>query len=305
MKFVLATALLFACCSVAIRAQSCLTDDDVKQLLSRVDASPAPTPNKKLREELIKMADKQRELLLKVVDKDQKKLSDQEKLYKIYDDNITKFCQLIKTYGWPTSAMVNQDGVMATFHILNNAGTYEFQRDLLPVIVAAIKKDSLQKGEFAGLYDRLRVNAGMKQLFGTQAVSMGGFLVLYPIEDEGRLAVRRAEYGLPSIDQYMRILENTYRKPVIKARQPPSSKLSKQLTDSLTKAIGDTQLGPGDVDPNDVIKTETNLVSLNVSVFSSKLKMFAGLLAKEDFRVLETARSKPLPTLLRLPFHSI
>jgi len=292
MKFVLATALLFACCSVAIRAQSCLTDDDVKQLLSRVDASPAPTPNKKLREELIKMADKQRELLLKVVDKDQKKLSDQEKLYKIYDDNITKFCQLIKTYGWPTSAMVNQDGVMATFHILNNAGTYEFQRDLLPVIVAAIKKDSLQKGEFAGLYDRLRVNAGMKQLFGTQAVSMGGFLVLYPIEDEGRLAVRRAEYGLPSIDQYMRILENTYRKPVIKARQPPSSKLSKQLTDSLTKAIGDTQLGPGDVDPNDVIKTETNLVSLNVSVFSSKLKMFAGLLAKEDFRVLENGQEQ-------------
>ncbi|HJT29465.1 MAG TPA: VWA domain-containing protein [Pyrinomonadaceae bacterium] len=292
MKFVLATALLLACCSVAIRAQSCLTDDDVKQLISRVDASPAPTPNKKLREELIKMADKQRELLLKVVDKDQKKLSDQEKLYKIYDDNIAKFCQLIKTYGWPTSAVVDQDGVMATFHILNNAGTYEFQRDLLPVIVAAIKKDSLQKSEFAGLYDRLRVNAGMKQLFGTQAVSMGGFLVLYPIEDEGRLAVRRAEYGLPSIDQYMRILENTYRKPVIKARQPPSSKLSKQLTDSLTKAIGDTQLGPGDVDPNDVIKTETNLVSLNVSVFSSKLKMFAGLLAKEDFRVFENGQEQ-------------
>lgn len=292
MKFVLATALLLACCSVAIRAQSCLTDDDVKQLISRVDASPAPTPNKKLREELIKMADKQRELLLKVVDKDQKKLSDQEKLYKIYDDNIAKFCQLIKTYGWPTSAVVDQDGVMATFHILNNAGTYEFQRDLLPVIVAAIKKDSLQKSEFAGLYDRLRVNAGMKQLFGTQAVSMGGFLVLYPIEDEGRLAVRRAEYGLPSIDQYMRILENTYRKPVIKARQPPSSKLSKQLTDSLTKAIGDTQLVPGDVDPNDVIKTETNLVSLNVSVFSSKLKMFAGLLAKEDFRVFENGQEQ-------------
>lgn len=292
MKFVLATALLLACCSVAIRAQSCLTDDDVKQLISRVDASPAPTPNKKLREELIKMADKQRELLLRVVDKDQKKLSDQEKLYKIYDDNIAKFCQLIKTYGWPTSAVVDQDGVMATFHILNNAGTYEFQRDLLPVIVAAIKKDSLQKSEFAGLYDRLRVNAGMKQLFGTQAVSMGGFLVLYPIEDEGRLAVRRAEYGLPSIDQYMRILENTYRKPVIKARQPPSSKLSKQLTDSLTKAIGDTQLGPGDVDPNDVIKTETNLVSLNVSVFSSKLKMFAGLLAKEDFRVFENGQEQ-------------
>ena len=86
--------------------------------------------------------------------------------------------------------MVDQDGVFATFHILKNAGTYELQRDLLPVIVATIKKDPLQKREFAGLYYRLRVSAVMKQLFGTQAVSMGGFLVLYPVEDEGRLNAR-------------------------------------------------------------------------------------------------------------------
>jgi len=292
MKFVLVTLILLACCSIAIKAQSCLTHDDVKQMLARVDASPAPAPNKKLREELIKMADKQRELLLKVVEKDQKKQSDQEKLNKTYDNNVAKFCQSIKTNGWPTSAVVDQDGVLAAFHILKNAGSYEFQRDLLPVIVAAIKKDPLQKREFAGVYDRLRVSAGMKQLFGTQAVSMGGFLVLYPVEDEGRLDARRAEYGLPSIDQYMNALEGTYRKPVIKSRQPPSSQLSKQLKDSLTQAIDATQLGPSDVDPNDVIKTETNLVNLNVSVFSSNLKMFAGSLAKEDFRVQENGQEQ-------------
>lgn len=292
MKLALVTLLLLASCTVAVRAQSCLTDDDVKQMLARVDASPAPAPNKKLREELIKMANKQRELLLHVVDKDQTKQSDQEKLHKTYDENIAKLCQLIKTHGWPTSDVVDKDGVFATFHILKNAGTYEIQRDLLPVIIAAIKKDPLQKREFAGLYDRLRVSAGMKQLFGTQAVSMGGFLVLYPIEDEGRLDARRAEYGLPSIDQYMNTLEGTYRKPVIKARQPPSSQLSKQLTDSLTKAIGATQLGESDIDPNDVIKTETNLVSLNVSVFTSKLKMFVGSLAKEDFRVQENGQEQ-------------
>ena len=293
MKFALVTLLLLACCTVAARAQSCLTEDDVRQMLARVDASPAPTPNKKLREELIKMANKQRELLLHIVDKDQTKQSDREKLNKIYDDDIAKLCQLIKTHGWPTSATVDHDGVFATFHILKNAGTYELQRDLLPVIVAAIKKDPIQKHEFAGLYDRLRVSAGMKQLFGTQAVSMGGFLVLYPVEDQGRLDARRAEYGLSSIDQYMNTLEGSYRKPVIKARQPPGSQLSKQLTDSVTKAIGETQLGASDVDPNDVIKTDTNLVSLNVSVFSSKLKMFAGSLAKEDFHVQENGKSKP------------
>src|SRR5678815_1901968 len=88
MKLVLVTLLLLICCSVNVRAQTCLTDDDVKQMLARVDASPAPGPNKKLREELTKMATKQRELLLQVVDRDQSKQSDQEKLHKTYEENI-------------------------------------------------------------------------------------------------------------------------------------------------------------------------------------------------------------------------
>ncbi len=287
MKFVLVTILLLGCCSVAIKAQSCLTDEDVKQTLGRVETSSPPTPNKKLKEELIKMAARQRELLLLVVENDQTKQKDRTKLNQAYEEHLGKLCQLIKTHGWPTTALVEQDGVFAAFHILKNAGTYELQRDLLPVIVAAIKKDPIQKREFAGLFDRLRVSAGMKQYFGTQAVSIGGFLVLYPIEDEGKVDSRRAEYGLPSMADYTNTLEGTYRKPLIKARQPPDSQLSKQLTDSLTKAIDATQLGGPDVDPNDVIKVETNLVNLNVSVFNSKLKMFVGSLAKEDFRVLE------------------
>ena len=74
---------------------------------------------------------------------------------------------------------------------------------------------------------------------------------------------------------------------LIKSRQAPTSQLSQQLTESVTKAIDATQLGPNEVDADDVIRTETNLVSLNVSVFNSKSKQFVGSLAKEDFRVLE------------------
>jgi hypothetical protein len=226
-------------------------------------------------------------LLLEVVHNDQTKKSVNEKLHKTYEEHALKLCQLVTTYGWPTSALVGQEGVFAAFQILKNAGTYELQRDLLPVIVAAIKKDPIQKREFAGLFDRLRVSAGLKQLFGTQAVSVGGFLVLYPIEDQAKLNLRRAEFGLSPLDVYIRSLERTYRKPLVKARQAPSSQLSKQLTESLTKAIDETQLSATEIDPKDVIKVETNLVSLNVSVFNSKLRMFVGSLTKDDFRVLD------------------
>ncbi len=286
MKFVLLTVLL-VCCPVTTYAQSCLTHDDVTQMLARIESPPPPAINKKLKEELVKMAIKQRELLLQVVEKDQTKKSDKEKLHKVYADHTAKLYQILKIHGWPTTALVDREGVFATFQTLKDAGSFELQRDLLPVIVAAVKKDPIQKREFAGLYDRLRVSAGMKQLFGSQAVSIGGFLVLYPIEDEANVDSRRAEYDLSPMDQYKKILERTYGKPLIKSRQPPTSQLSNELTDSLTKAIDATQLGPNEVDPDDVIKTETNLVSLNVSVFNNKLKMFVGSLTKDDFRVLE------------------
>ena len=287
MRFILLTLLLVACCSVATQAQSCLTQDDVRQMLARIDTPPPATPDKKLIEELFKITRKERELLQQVVEKDQKSKSDKEKLHKVYEGDAAKLCQILKTNGWPTAAQVTEVGVSATFQILKNAGTFELQRDLLPVIVAAIKKDPVQKREFAGLYDRLRVSAGLKQLFGTQAVSMGGFLVLYPIEDQANVDSRRAEFGLSPIELYIRTLERTYGKALIKARQPPTSELSKQLAESLTKAIDATNINPNDVDPGDVIKTETNLVSLNVSVFNSKLKMFVGSLTKDDFRVQE------------------
>ena len=292
MKFVLFTVFLLASCSVVTSAQSCLTQEDIKQLTARIESPVLPLPNPKFREELLKMADKERELLLKVVGKNQTKESDQKKLHKLYEEDTVRLCQLLKTNGWPTTAMVDGDGVFAAFLILKNGATYELQRDLLPVILAAIKKDPMQKREFAGLYDRLRVSAGMKQLFGTQAVSMNGFLVLYPIEDKAKVDARRAEFGLSPLSQYIKGLERSYGRTLIRARQPPTSQLSKQLTESVAKAIDATDLGSDEVDPDDVIKVDTNLVNLNVSVFNNKLKMFVGSLTQQDFRVVEDGQEQ-------------
>ena len=285
-KLFLLSLFVLACCSVTTKAQPCITPDDVKKMLTRVDGPPPAKPDKKLKEELLKMATKQRELLVQMVERNQNKESDEEKLRKLYETNTARLCEILKTHGWPTTALLERDGINATFRVLI-AAPFEMQRDLLPVIAVTIKKDPSQKADFAGLYDRLRVTAGLKQLFGTQAVSTGGFLVLYPVEDPAKLNSRRTEFGLPPMDSYIKHLEVIYGKPVIRSRQPPSSQLSKQLTDSLTKAIDSTQLEGDEVDPGDVIKVETNLVSLNVSVFNSKAKMFVGSVAKEEFRVFE------------------
>ena len=296
MKCFLLAVVLLACGSIgsiATKAQSCVTPEDVKQMTARVESGTAANYDKKLNETLLKMAQQHRELLQQIVSEDQKKKSDQDKLRKLNEKNTAKFCEILKTNGWPSTALVGQTGVLAAFHLLKNSATYELQRDLVPVILAVIKKDPTQKPEFAGLFDRLRVSAGMKQFFGTQAVSVGGFLVLYPLEDESKVNAWRQEFGLSNMQDNIRNLERTYGKPLIKSRQPPASKLSKQLADSISKALDSAELSEGSyVDPGDVIKVDTNLVSLTVSVFNSKSKLFVGSLTKDDFRVLEDGQEQ-------------
>lgn len=292
MKFVLLAVVLLACGSVTTKAQSCVTPADVKQMLARVASPSGAKYNEKLNEELIKMAEKYRELQQQILDEDQKDKSDQNKLRKLNQKNTLKFCEILKTHGWPSTALVGQVGVYAAFNILKNSAPYELQRDLLPVILEVIKKDPKQKPGFAGLIDWLRVSAGRKQYFGTMATSSGGFLVLYPLQDESKVEALRREYGLGTLEENIRSLERTYGKPLIKSRQPPSSTLSKQLTDSIGRALDSAELNDGSSGPIDVIRTDTNLVSLNVSVFNSKSQLFVGSLTKDDFRVVEDGQEQ-------------
>jgi len=292
MRFVLLAVFVCFCGSVTTQAQSCLTPDDIKSLTTRIESPTSATLNKKFQSELLKMALKQQELLEQIVSEDQKKNSDRNKLHKLYDDSIAKLCDLIKANGWPMSATVGEDAVSATYYILKNGASYEMQRDLLPVILAAVKKDPVQKPEFAGVFDRLRVSAGMKQIFGTQAVSMGGFLVLYPIQDEKHVNDRRAQFGMSTLETSIRNLERTFGRPLIKSRQPPESNVSKEVADSLNKALDSAAIDGTYVDPADVIKTETDLVNLNVSVFNDKAKTFVGSLNKDDFKVLENGKEQ-------------
>src|SRR5688572_10279634 len=123
MKLVLLATVLFVCASVT-NAQRCVTQEDVKRMVARIEAQPVATPtpepssdkksankkpalpagvDKKLKEELEKMALKQRDLLQEIVAKDQTKQSDREKLHKLYEKHTVRLCEILKTSGWPTA----------------------------------------------------------------------------------------------------------------------------------------------------------------------------------------------------------
>jgi hypothetical protein len=67
---------------------------------------------------------------------------------------------------------------------------------------AAVTQGEAPAAHLAYLEDRVRVNAGQPQLYGTQFTLTAGTLTPYPIEDPGRLDQRRAQAGLEPFADY-------------------------------------------------------------------------------------------------------
>lgn len=286
----LVVPLLFMVGSTA--AQSCVTPEEVKSLVARVkNPKEEVTLNKKLRDELIKLWLKDEELLSKMLakkgDDDSKERSELETHRQ---KNQERLCLILKSDGWPTSSFVGKDGASAAFTIFQNAPSNRLQRDLIPVIVAAVEKNEIDKPHFAALFDRMRIRAGMDQLFGTQASIKNGFLVLAPIEAEAQVEARRKEFELSPLQPYLRLLERTYRLPMVRSPKLPADAKRGRPVDLDKSALG--ELVGSTADDIEVLRIETNLVNLNVSVYNNKLKSTVSNLEQKDFSILEDGREE-------------
>jgi len=58
--------------------------------------------------------------------------------------------------------------------------------------------------------DRILVERGQPQLYGTQFQFIDGKLVQDVVDDPDSVEVRRAEVGLPTMAEYVRMLEEAY-----------------------------------------------------------------------------------------------
>jgi VWFA-related protein len=207
--------------------------------------------------------------------------------------NAAELCRALKTYGWPTPDLVGAEGVDAAFFLLKNS-TPQLQLDLLQVVIAAVNLGAIPKAEFPGYFDLLRLKVGLKQLFGTQATIINGFLVLFPIEAEEYVDARRKQFELGPLAEHLRSMERVYRLPLIRS----TGALTNSFSESAQKAIAKTSatgLFEGQtVEEDDVLRVDTNLVSLNVSVHSTKLKTSVSKLEQKDFAITEDGRPESI-----------
>ena len=285
-------AILSAAAATCVVAQTkCFTQDEIKRLADQVDAGAVRPFNKKLAEQLNKLAAKQQERIQNNVADNKDNETILKTLRTARDTNTAELCSIFKQYGWPTRDLVGEEGVKSAFFLLRNSATDELQRDLLPVIIAAVKKSEVSKSSFATYIDRLRTNGGLKQIFGTQATIRDGFLVLFPIADEEHVDARRKQYDMPPLKVYLRGLEQLYRLPLIKATGDLTNSFSDNAQTAIAKATDKVLSPTGTEDEMDVVRVDTNLVSLNVSVYgATKQRTEVVKLEQKDFTIKEDGK---------------
>jgi VWFA-related protein len=279
--------------SLSLRAQpKCLSPEEATTLLAQLSSRQNRTLNIKLRAELIKLVNKTEDIIHTGIEAKLANDALRKRVNEARVENNVRLCQILKEFGWPTSVEVEKDGVGAMIYLVRNSRQPDLQADLLPVIIAAVKRGDAEKGEVADLVDRMRVDSGRKQLFGTQVKVIDGFLVLAPIESEAQVDDRRKQFGLPPLADHLRELEREYQTPLIKA-VAPSEPLVTPEKSSFDRTLA-KELGGTTVDEDDIIRVDTSLVNLNVSVFNNKLKSFVGMLAKDDFKILENGHEESI-----------
>jgi len=99
---------------------------------------------------------------------------------------------------WPTRGIVGAAGVRAVW-VLAQTDT-ALQRTVLHRMMESGPDEALA-ADVGVLEDRVRLQSGRKQLYGSQLRTIDGKLVPAPIEDSAHVDMRRDAAGLPSLRQ--------------------------------------------------------------------------------------------------------
>jgi hypothetical protein len=118
-------------------------------------------------------------------------------------ENEQRLLELLDKYGWPTASEVTEYAAAGAALIINHTN-YELRSKYFPLLEEAFKKGEAQALRYAKMRDRLLVEEGKEQLYGTQIKFENMVREPYPITEPEYVDKRRAEIGLGSLKPYLK-----------------------------------------------------------------------------------------------------
>lgn len=130
--------------------------------------------------------------------------------------NRDRLKEIILEFGFPTRQLVGKEAMQGIFLMIQHSdGDKEWQREQLTNIEKAVKLGDIDGQSYAYLYDRIKINGGEKQLYGTQFKNVDPTnkkVELADTEDVENLDRRRMEVGMMPIQMYKQFMLNNLPK---------------------------------------------------------------------------------------------
>lgn len=115
---------------------------------------------------------------------------------------------IVKRYGFPGIKQVGKEGAFEFWFLVQHADAYpHFQRAVLRLMQVEVARQNAAARDYAYLTDRVALNAGQLQEYGTQVVFTGpgiGKAEPRSLRDPQNVNKRRAAIGMESLEEYLK-----------------------------------------------------------------------------------------------------
>ena len=124
--------------------------------------------------------------------------------------NMLFLDSLIEVYQkWPGYDILGKGGDNSLWLFAQHADKFvEFQEKYYKYLLEAVCEYNTNPNNIAYLYDRIMINKGLKQRFGTQNTSTTDTVVIGNLEDEKNIDAYRNYYLLPPLSTYIEALQD-------------------------------------------------------------------------------------------------
>lgn len=126
----------------------------------------------------------------------------------VFVNNKIKAEEMFTKYGFMGFDKVGKDGSYHFWLIVQHCDKYPaFQKKVLKAMDREVKRGNANPNNYAYLYDRVKINAGEKQLFGTQVTyettTTGRAIPKIGLIDSVNVDKLRKEYALEPLKDYL------------------------------------------------------------------------------------------------------
>ena len=109
---------------------------------------------------------------------------------------------IVDNYGWLGKSEIGDLANQTLFLVIQHSQNAKVRKDYFPLLEKSVKMNDSDASYMATMKDRMLVEEGQNQLYGTQSRLVNGNLELHPIEDPENVNKRRKAVGLKKLKRY-------------------------------------------------------------------------------------------------------